>query len=89
MKGTYEKLSNRAGVGRTGTYICLEICLQQLVQTKQLDILKVVSSLRRQRISMVQTPVNMYQILLSLYLYSLQIFCSYNIDSYTLLFSKN
>ncbi|CAD5115223.1 DgyrCDS4216 [Dimorphilus gyrociliatus] len=47
----------RAGVGRTGTYICLEICLQQLAQTKQLDILKVVSSLRRQRVSMVQTPL--------------------------------
>ena len=46
-----------AGVGRTGTIIGLDICLDQLQTEGRVDVRSVVSFLREQRTQMVQTQV--------------------------------
>ena len=47
-----------AGVGRTGTIIALDICLEQMTVEGRVDVLSVVSFLREQRTQMVQTQVS-------------------------------
>ncbi|XP_065669113.1 receptor-type tyrosine-protein phosphatase beta isoform X4 [Hydra vulgaris] len=44
-----------AGVGRTGTYICIDIILNKLQSENNIDVYGVVSAMRTQRSSMVQT----------------------------------
>ena len=44
-----------AGVGRTGTFIALDIVLQRLQQEKKINVYDTVKQLRRQRVKMVQT----------------------------------
>ncbi|KAJ8305503.1 hypothetical protein KUTeg_016048, partial [Tegillarca granosa] len=44
-----------AGIGRTGTFIALDILVAQARSTGQVDVLACVETLRRQRINMVQT----------------------------------
>ncbi|XP_058828821.1 tyrosine-protein phosphatase 10D isoform X2 [Topomyia yanbarensis] len=44
-----------AGVGRTGTFIALDIILQRIQQEKKINIYDTVKQLRRQRVKMVQT----------------------------------
>lgn len=44
-----------AGVGRTGTFIALDILMQMIKQEKRLNIYEVVKHLRIQRMKMVQT----------------------------------
>ncbi|XP_055592194.1 phosphatidylinositol phosphatase PTPRQ [Uranotaenia lowii] len=44
-----------AGVGRTGTFIALDIVLQRIQLEKKINIFDTVKQLRRQRIKMVQT----------------------------------
>uniref|UniRef100_A0A182QZF9 protein-tyrosine-phosphatase n=1 Tax=Anopheles farauti TaxID=69004 RepID=A0A182QZF9_9DIPT len=44
-----------AGVGRTGTFIALDIILQRMQQEKKINVYDVVKRLRRQRVKMVQT----------------------------------
>jgi len=46
-----------AGVGRTGTFIALDILVEQANANKQVHPLKTVETLRNQRINMVQTKV--------------------------------
>ena len=48
---------NSAGVGRTGTFIALDILLNQAHKTGQLDIYGVVRDMRLGRMNMVQTKV--------------------------------
>jgi protein tyrosine phosphatase len=50
-------LYNSAGVGRTGTFIALDILLQQMAHEKVVDIYGCVQKLRQQRMLMVQTKV--------------------------------
>jgi Protein-tyrosine phosphatase len=44
-----------AGVGRTGTFIALDIMIQRIKQEKKINIFDLVKQLREQRIKMVQT----------------------------------
>uniref|UniRef100_A0A182M201 protein-tyrosine-phosphatase n=1 Tax=Anopheles culicifacies TaxID=139723 RepID=A0A182M201_9DIPT len=44
-----------AGVGRTGTFIALDIILQRMQQEKKVNVYDTVKRLRRQRVKMVQT----------------------------------
>ena len=44
-----------AGIGRTGVFIGAEIGMQQLDEKGEVDILKIVSTLRQDRGGMVQT----------------------------------
>lgn len=50
-------LSCSAGVGRTGTIIALDICLDQLLAERVVDVMGVVRELREKRNDMVQAPV--------------------------------
>lgn len=45
-----------AGVGRTGTFIALDIIMQKIKEEKRLNIYEIVKQLRMQRVKMVQTP---------------------------------
>ena len=47
-----------AGVGRTGTFIAIEIGMEQIKQEGKVDIAGIVTRLRQQRIKMVQTSVS-------------------------------
>ena len=47
-----------AGVGRSGTYIALDTLLDEVRQHGEVDILAVVTYLRRQRMMLVQTKVS-------------------------------
>jgi len=44
-----------AGVGRTGTFIALDIMIQRLKQEKKINVFDLVKQLRTQRMKMVQT----------------------------------
>lgn len=44
-----------AGVGRTGTFVALDILMQRIKQEKKINIFVLVKELRRQRMKMVQT----------------------------------
>ena len=46
-----------AGVGRTGTYIALDIMLQQLPNTNTVNVYECVRNMRAKRLFMVQTLV--------------------------------
>uniref|UniRef100_A0AC34QJW1 Uncharacterized protein n=1 Tax=Panagrolaimus sp. JU765 TaxID=591449 RepID=A0AC34QJW1_9BILA len=48
-----------AGVGRTGTVVALEVCLQTLLSGKSLSVLKVVQDLRAMRMHCVQTDLQL------------------------------
>ena len=47
-----------AGVGRTGTLIAIDIALTQASKERQVDIPKIIVSMRKQRMKMVQTVVS-------------------------------
>ena len=47
-----------AGVGRTGTFIAVDIALEQAKKEGVVDIAGVVNRLRKQRMKMVQTLVS-------------------------------
>jgi len=47
-----------AGVGRTGTFIALDILQQMAVKNQTVDIYNCVDRLRRERMMMVQTKVD-------------------------------
>lgn len=44
-----------AGVGRTGTFCALQICLKKLEVEQRVDLFTVVKHMRTQRMSMIQT----------------------------------
>ncbi len=46
-----------AGVGRTGTFIAVDMALEQAEKEKKIDIAGIVTRLRQQRLKMVQTDV--------------------------------
>jgi len=46
-----------AGVGRTGTYLCVDILMNKLQSENNVDVYGVVCLMRTQRCSMVQTEV--------------------------------
>ena len=48
-------LLRSAGIGRTGVFIGADIGMRQLEETEEVDILKIVSTLRQDRGGMVQT----------------------------------
>ena len=48
-------LKNSAGVGRTGTFIAIDIIQQRLKQERKINIFDLVKQLRCQRMKMVQT----------------------------------
>ena len=47
-----------AGVGRTGTYIVVDIALEQARREGVVDIAGIINRLRKQRMKMVQTAVS-------------------------------
>ena len=47
-----------AGVGRTGTFIAIDIALEQAKREELVDIAGIVNRLRQQRMKMVQTLVS-------------------------------
>ena len=49
-----------AGVGRTGTFITLDMALEQIKREGVVDIAGIVTRLRQQRVQMVQTEVSNY-----------------------------
>ena len=51
--------THSAGVGRTGTFITIDMVLQQIENEGIIDIPKIINGLRQQRMKMVQTPVSM------------------------------
>jgi len=44
-----------AGIGRTGTFVAIHMCLQKDLQGEEIDISKTVRSLREQRLGMIQS----------------------------------
>jgi receptor-type tyrosine-protein phosphatase N len=54
-------LINSDGVGRTGTFILIDMILNKVVKdTKEIDLAATVEYLRDQRIDMVKTKVNRF-----------------------------
>ena len=47
-----------AGVGRTGSYIAIDIALEQAIKEGIVDIPGIINRLRQQRMKMVQTDVS-------------------------------
>jgi len=47
-----------AGVGRSGTFIALDMLLDEVRQSDEVDVVDVVTHLRRQRMMLVQTKVS-------------------------------
>ena len=47
-----------AGVGRTGTFICIDGILEQIKKESVVDIAGTITRIRHQRMKMVQTPVS-------------------------------
>ena len=47
-----------AGVGRTGTFIAVDMALEQAEKERKVDIAGIVNRVREQRIKMVQTDVS-------------------------------
>ena len=47
-----------AGIGRTGTFICIDNVLEQVKKEKVVDIAGAINKMRHQRMKMVQTPVS-------------------------------
>ena len=47
-----------AGVGRTGTFIALDLALDQAAKERIIDLAGIVTRLRQQRMKMVQTVVS-------------------------------
>ncbi|XP_070193772.1 receptor-type tyrosine-protein phosphatase epsilon-like [Littorina saxatilis] len=59
-----------AGVGRTGTYIALDMLMQELKAQKQVDVLKTVTRMREDRVIMIQNVdqyVFLHEVLLEAY----------------------
>ena len=46
-------------MGRTGTFICIDIVLEQVKKENKVDIAGTINKLRHQRMKMVQTPVRL------------------------------
>ena len=47
-----------AGVGRTGTFICIDYVLEQVKKENMVDIAGAINKMRHQRMLMVQTSVS-------------------------------
>ena len=65
-----------AGVGRTGTFICIDNVLEQIKKEKVVDIAGAINKMRHQRMKMVQTHVRLYTIYIHMQLYY-HIACAY------------
>ena len=50
--------TDSAGVGRTGTFICIDYVLEQIKKEWVVCIAGAINKMRHQRMKMVQTPVN-------------------------------
>ena len=57
-----------AGVGRTGTFICIDNVLEQIKKEKVVDIAGAINKMRHQRMKMVQTHVRLHACNLCIYI---------------------
>ena len=47
-----------AGVGRTGTFMAIDMALQQAEKEGIIDIIGITNKMRQKRMKMIQTPVS-------------------------------
>ena len=55
----YSVFLDSAGVGRTGTYIAIDMALEKIENERVVDISNIIIQMRQQRMKMVQTVVSM------------------------------
>ena len=55
-----------AGVGRTGTFIAIDTILEQVKREGIVDVSGVITKMRQQRMKMVQTPVSIIVIYITI-----------------------
>ena len=58
-----------AGVGRTGTFIMLDIMMDRLKQEDSINVYEVLRQLRSKRMYMVQTQVSIFRMYMYMYMY--------------------
>ena len=59
-------LVSSAGVGRTGTFIAIDTILEQVKREGIVDVSGVITKMRQQRMKMVQTPVSIIVIYITM-----------------------
>ena len=64
-----------AGVGRTGTFITIDMVLQQVEQEGYINIMDIINQLRHKRMKMVQTLVRNHILKKPTYIKSLNLIC--------------
>ena len=55
---SYSVFLGSAGVGRTGTYIAIDMALEKIENERVVDISNIIVQMRQQRMKMVQTVVS-------------------------------
>ena len=51
-------------MGRTGSFIAIDIILEQVEKEKRVDVSGVINKMRHQRMKMVQTPVSNFSVII-------------------------
>ena len=53
-------------MGRTGSFIAIDIILEQVEKEKRVDVTGVINKMRHQRMKMVQTPVSNFSVIINI-----------------------
>ena len=62
---SFSQIYYSAGVGRTGTLICIDNVLDQIEKEQVVDIAGAINKMRHQRMKMVQTVVNTIRVVIT------------------------